>query len=290
MGVGRAVTDDANRDRLHAWAARWDVAVHPSILETTSSLIAFGTRGDDGVVLKVVKRRGDEWHAGRVIRAFDGRGIVRALEVDDGAMLLERATPGVSLVDVVASGDDDRATRIVGNVIRSLSPRDPPDGTASVEDWGRAFEQYRATGDQQIPPRLVAEAHATYADLAASQTNRRLLHGDLQHSNILFDEHRGWIAIDPKGVIGEPEFDVSPFLRNPFQMSHLFNRRDIVERRLRILCDEAGLRYERALRWSFALAVLSAIWSVEDDGVVHDDSPALMLAAALRPSIGSAAS
>ena len=39
------------------------------------------------------------------------------------------------------------------------------------------------------------------------------------------------------------------------------------------------------LRWSFALAVLSAIWSVEDDGVVHDDNPALMLAGALRPSI-----
>ena len=29
-----------------------------------------------------------------------------------------------------------------------------------------------------------------------------LLHGDLHHWNILSDADRGWMAIDPKGVIG----------------------------------------------------------------------------------------
>jgi streptomycin 6-kinase len=213
--------------------------------------------------------------------------MVRAFEIDDGAALLERATPGASLVDIAAV-DDDRATSIIAAVIREFSPLEPPPGTRTVEDWGRSFEQYHISGDRQVAPNLVLRARASYDALCTSQTDRRLLHGDLQHSNILMDRDRGWLAIDPKGLIGEPECEVGPFLRNPPHLPHLFNRLETVERRLRILCNEAALRYDRAIGWAFALAVLSAIWGVEDDGVVYDDSPALTLARALLPAIESA--
>ena len=42
-----------------------------------------------------------------------------------------------------------------------------------------------------------------------------LLHGDLQHYNVLLDKDRGWVAIDPKGVVGELEYEVGALLRNP---------------------------------------------------------------------------
>jgi streptomycin 6-kinase len=278
------------RDRLHDYADRWSVTLDDSLIETASSIIGFGMQRERPVALKVVKRQGDEWLAGSVTRAFDGHGVVRVLETDAGAVLLERAIPGTSLVDVVAAGDDDRATSIIAGIIRELSPRDPPTGAQTVEDWGRGFDRHRATGDGQIPSSLMSEAHALYRELCVSQTDHRLLHGDLQHSNVLFDRDRGWIAIDPKGVIGEPEVEVGPFLRNPTHAVELFSNRKTVERRLQLLCERAALRYERALRWSFALAVLSAIWCVEDDGVVHDDNPALILAGALRSSIERAGS
>ena len=41
------------------------------------------------------------------------RGVVRALEWTDGAVLLERLSPGHSLVDLVAGGRDDEATDIL---------------------------------------------------------------------------------------------------------------------------------------------------------------------------------
>jgi len=278
------------RDRMREFADRWSVTLDASSIETASSLIGFGVRRGHRVALKIVKRPGDEWHAGSVTRAFHGRAVVHVLEIDDGAVLLEQAIPGTSLVDVVAAGDDDLATSIIGGVMRDLSPGEPPVGVRTVEHWGGAFERYRATGDRHIPRSLIDDAGSLYGALCTSQTNRRLLHGDLQHSNVLFDAERGWIAIDPKGVIGEPEVEVGPFLRNPAYASWLFDNQSVIERRLRLLCETAGLRYERALRWSFALAVLSAIWTVEDDGVVHDDNPALMLAGALRSSIDRARS
>lgn len=276
---------DANRERLRAYAARWDVSTDEEILETASSLIAFGRRDDAPVALKIVKRAGDEWKSGEVVRAFGGRGMVRALEFDDGAMLLERLTPGHSLVEVVVRGDDDGAASILADVMRELLPDSAPEGTSTVEDWAGSFEKYRSSGDRQIPPSLVDDGRRVYLELCATQTSRRLLHGDLQHTNILLDARRGWIAIDPKGVIGEREFEVGPLFRNPVQTPHVFSELASVERRLGIVCARAGLSYDRALRWVFAEAVLSAIWGVEDDGFVRDDGPSLTLARTLWPAI-----
>jgi len=276
--------------RLRGYADRWSLTLEGPTIETASSIVALGAQGERRVALKIIKRPGDEWRSGSLTQMFRGRGMVRVLELDDGAVLLERAMPGTPLVEVVAAGGDDRATAIVADIMRAFAPDAAPPGAPTVEDWGRGFSRYRETGDQQLSRELVAKAHAIYDELCASQTTRQLLHGDLQHSNILFDGDRGWIAIDPKGVVGELEVETAPFLRNPAGAVELFNNQIVVERRLRRLCALAGLRYERALRWSFALAVLSAIWCVEDDGVVHDDNPALILAGALRPSIERAGS
>ena len=62
-------------DRIGAWR----VAVE-RFAETESSVLAFGKRDDQPVVLKVVKSRGEEWRSGRILNAFDGRGVVRVYE------------------------------------------------------------------------------------------------------------------------------------------------------------------------------------------------------------------
>jgi len=136
-------------DRLAALANEWAVTLD-STAETTSSLIGFGRRASEHVVLKIVKREGDEWRSGEVLEAFAARGVVRVLENTGGAVLMERASPG----------------------------------------------------HRHIPTAVVDTADATYAELCRTQRNPRLLHGDLQHSNVLLDHRRGWVAIDPKGVVG----------------------------------------------------------------------------------------
>ena len=45
-------------------------------------------------------------------------------------------------------------------------------------------------------------------------TQKVLLHGDLHHDNILLNSTGGYTIIDPKGVIGDPVFDVPRFLLN----------------------------------------------------------------------------
>lgn len=99
------------------------------------------------------------------------------------------------------------------------------------------------------------------------------------------DHHRGWLAIDPKGVVGEVEYEIGASLRNPYENPELFTSPQIVERRIK--CYEAKLELdpERLLGWGFAQAVLSAIWSVEDGFAVDASSPSIMLAKAIRPML-----
>ena len=273
---------ESARVRLSEHARTWRVVVD-EVCETTGSLIAYGHRGAVPVVLKVVKRPGDEWRSGEVASAFGATGVARVYECAGGALLLERLTPGRSLVEMVLRGRDGEATAILAGVIGAMSPETPSAGVATVEEWGQAFDWYATSSDRRIPRPLVADAHATYKDLCESQASRRLLHGDLQHSNVLFDRARGWVAIDPKGVVGELEYELGALLRNPRQAPAVFTDPATVERRVRVLSTGLGVDRTRTLGWAFAQAVLSAIWCVQDRVDLAETDPSLALAEAIRP-------
>ncbi|HEX8907483.1 MAG TPA: aminoglycoside phosphotransferase family protein [Longimicrobiaceae bacterium] len=270
------------RERVRAWGVSVDAT-----LETESSLVAFGTRGGEAVALKIVRRPGDEWRCGEVLAAFGGRGMVRALDHVPGAVLMERLAPATPLVEMALAGRDDEATAVLAEVMLRMSdpPAAPPPDTPTVERWGRALDWYLTTGDAQIPRDLVEQARETYAALCASQGEARLLHGDLQHYNVLLDARRGWTAIDPKGVAGEAEYEIGAALRNPGERPDLFASPAIVERRLRQYEAALGVDAGRALAWGFAQAVLSAVWYVEDGFPVGARNPSLLLADAIRPML-----
>ncbi|HEX5074941.1 MAG TPA: aminoglycoside phosphotransferase family protein [Gemmatimonadaceae bacterium] len=268
-------------DEVHARAGRlarrWNTDIDTRI-ETGSSLIAFGRRGTEPVVLKVVKRPGDEWRSGEVVNAFGGRGVVRALEYEAGAALLERIVPGTALVDLTRAGDDAAATTGIADVIAAMAPGAAPPWCPTVSEWGRAFARYVEHGDTQIPAALVDRASGLYAELCETQGPTRLLHGDLQHYNVLRDDRRGWLAIDPKGVVGELEYEVGALLRNPGELPEVLTSPAIIERRVDTLSSRLGLDANRVLSWAFAQAVLSAIWLVEDGHSVDGNSASLRLA------------
>lgn len=93
------------------------------------------------------------------------------------------------------------------------------------------------------------------------------------------------MTIDPKGVVGELEFELGAALRNPWDRPSLFTDPGVIRRRVRVLSDTLHLDECRVRGWAFAQAVLSAVWTIEDEGRLDDDSPRLALAETLRPSV-----
>jgi hypothetical protein len=152
----------------------WDILVEET-QETETAFLAFGARHGQAVALKVFRRPGDEWDSGAVLEAFGSRGAVGVYERVEGAVLLERLRPGTALTHLSLNGKDEEATAIIAGVIRRMS--NPPKtlaGAATVEDWGKGFERYRASGERQIPPELVRQAQALYSALCSSQKDARL--------------------------------------------------------------------------------------------------------------------
>ena len=268
-------------NRLHDRVAGWRIIVE-RVTETSGSVVAFGRRDEKPVVLKVIKNSGDEWRSGEILDAFDGRGVVRVYEYGGGAVLAERLTPGRSLVTVALNGADDYATRILAGVIAAMSPRPWVNAVPTVTDWGRSFESYAASGDTRIDPPLLSAARRVYFDLCRSQGPVRLLHGDLHHGNVLFDRERGWVAVDPKGVIGEVEYEVGAALRNPYDAPALFADVPTIRRRVACLVRELGLDAGRVVSWAFGQAVLAVIWTIEDGDPIEPGDRWITLAETLR--------
>ncbi|MEA2601432.1 MAG: streptomycin 6-kinase [Acidobacteriota bacterium] len=272
------------RRRVEERISAWRIVVE-RMAETESSILAFGRRDDQPVVLKVIRNRGDEWRSGEILDAFAGQGVVRVYDYVEGAMLLERLNPGKSLADIALNGDDNRATEILAEVIGKMSPRGPVSTVATIQEWVKGFERHAASGNNQISKRLVLEAHRVYSELCVSQSRPRLLHGDLHHYNVLLDSERGWLAIDPKGVVGELEYEVGAALRNPYERPELFAEPAVIRKRVERFARELKLDAIRTLAWGFAQAVLSAIWAVEDGAAVETGNPWIALANAIRPML-----
>jgi len=216
------------------------------------------------VVLKICFPDREFHSEAEALIVFDGTGAVRLLNVDrdSGALLLERIQPGTQL----SSASDERATSIAAAVMRKLW-RPPPENHSfpSVADWGAELAQLRAHFGGScgpFPERLVQSAEKLFAELVASMTAPVILHGDLHHGNILADQRQGWIAIDPKGVVGEPEYEIGALLRNPLPdlLSWPQPGRTLA-RRLDQLADELAFDRHRLHRWAQAQAVLSAWWA-----------------------------
>ena len=269
---------------IELWLDRWELEPDGEAMERNGAHVAFVRRGDNRAVLKVLKPGSDEALGPVMLAHYQGRSAVRVLGHEQNAVLLERALPGTELTETVLAGRDDEAARILCGVMADLHQDDPPPGPwPTVEDWGRAFPRYRAGAPHpEVPADLLDRAEAEFMDLCASQGRRFLLHGDLHHENVLDGGDRGWLVIDPKGVIGELAYETGAGLRNPGGAEDLYNDPRHIAHRVRIVAETLGLPEQRILRWSFAQAVLSALWHAEDGDGDEAVAATIVTAAAMR--------
>ncbi len=136
----------------------------------------------------------------------------------------------------------------------------------SITEWASAIPEYKAKYGTNgvLPAHLVDKADELFTKLIATQAKPMLLHGDLHHHNVLLSEERGWIAIDPKGVAGEPAYEVAAMIRNPYdKLKEVANLQPLLMRRIQILSEELGFEAARIRDWCFAQCMLSAVWNAE---------------------------
>jgi streptomycin 6-kinase len=222
-------------------AAEWDLELGEPFTLSRHSLVA--PAGDDAV-LKVVPVDDDESdQEADALGLWEGDGAVRLLRHDRErrALLIERANPGTDLATLA----EEEATAIAVELGLRL--------------WRSAGGPFRWIGDHVpqwltgaeessvSPPDLIERARDLYQSLEPGRST--LIHGDFHHHNIL-DAGGRFVAIDPKPMLGEPEYDVPSFLWNPMQTRM---KLEITERRLAAF-GAAGLDEARMRAWSVVRA------------------------------------
>jgi len=219
-----------------------------------------GFQGSKAVILKLgLDIDGLKREAAALI-AFDGFGVVQIFSENTGLLLLECAVPGISLKSYFPD-NDDQAINITANVINRLHKAPIPSTHAfpHIKDWLEALD-----GDLEIPVHTLQKAREIRDKLLKTAEADVLLHGDLHHDNILQNVN-DWVAIDPKGVIGEPAYEVAAFIRNP--IPELLNHVDattIIHNRITYFAEALTLHSGRIIDWCFVQAVLAWIWALED--------------------------
>jgi len=263
---------------LAPWLHRWGLTLDgpPPIQRyegaTATGLVAFVRRGETRLVLKLTPAAGDEANLAATLAHWGGVGSVRLAEAAPGAVLMERAIPGDDLEALLRRQGDASATATAAEVMAKLRRPAPANGPfRTIADWGEGFARVRlraiAAG---FDADLIDHARQVFGELLASQDAPVLLHGDLHHENVVRDANRGWLSIDPKGVLGEPAYETGSLLRNP-RDSSLCAAPEIIAQRADILGPRLGYARERILGWCFAQWVLACLWAIEDGIAFHPD-------------------
>jgi streptomycin 6-kinase len=255
-------------ETLSAIAADWGLRVGPPF-DLSYHYVAPATAADGTpVVLKLGVPTGDSLaDEAPALEAFAGRGSVRLLRRDltRGALLLERAYPGVRARDLVPH-DDAAATEAALTVMRELHvPCTGPAPLAPVLAQVRAFDDHlaRFPAGGPLPRELVAAAAALHRDLCASAPPPVLLHGDLHHDNVLSATRAPWLSIDPHGKTGDPAYEAGSWLFNPDPEDRSPALTALVPARIEQLADGLGQPVERVRAWGFVKAMLSDVWTAE---------------------------
>ena len=259
---------------LNTWCERWKITIADDVPESGYNVMLYAASAIAGpVVLKMNLASPEFLSEMEAIAQTSGHGIVRLIDADPdlAIMMLERIDPGTTLR---ASGKTEQEATLIGVDVMRRFWRPPArlDNLFPLREWISSLLDYpmRPTyPDGPIPVQLIDRAIETAEHLLNTQADPVLLHGDIHHDNILWGGHRGWVTIDPKGLIGERGFDTATWMHNPPDFGYRPNVAEPLRERLAIFATELGLDPYRTAQWAFMFLVLSMCWSTEAEG--YDD-------------------
>ncbi|MFZ9988012.1 MAG: aminoglycoside phosphotransferase family protein [Candidatus Nanopelagicales bacterium] len=194
-------------------------------------------------------------------------------DVTLGLLVTRRVLPGDD-IRPLARTDDDAATREIAALAARLhSCQSGVADLPHLREIGTAFDRAE---DPRIPQGLIADARRVFLELMADEVDPVVLHGDLQHLNVL-NTGDGWRAIDPHGWIGDPAFESAALLANPRGLIEGADARGMdgselarkARRRAEIYAEVTGYDTDRLRWWGFVGCVIAELWMIESHDLVH---------------------
>lgn len=212
-----------------------------------------------------------------VLESLAGRGAVRVLDhhPEQHALLLELCEPGTPAADRSPAETDSIAADVL-----------PHFWDLPLEPFPELPELHQVAGEQaeimhgradHFGDHILQDAAELFATLAADSPNQLVLHGDANQRNVILSR-RGWLAIDPRPMIGDPCYDIAGWVSN--RLDDVDDPVAAVGALARRMDLDAG----RTLGWTAAQTALLCSWlhrSGETESLANYRSAVASLLAAL---------
>jgi streptomycin 6-kinase len=203
------------------------------------------------------------------LKLYDGRGLCRLVDYieDKNVLLLESLQPGVNIKIL----EEHESIQAICSVIQEMQAanRNLYGTFPTVFDWAKGLEKMRVHFAKRLSPfddKIVKKVEALFPKLISTQRKMYVLHGDLHHENILA-YGKGWKAIDPKGVVGDVEYELIPFLLNNHSGSSI---NEVIDARIHQFHQLLNVDIQRVYGWGLCHSLMSAWWNIEDNLAVSE--------------------
>ncbi|WP_028608730.1 aminoglycoside phosphotransferase family protein [Paenibacillus harenae] len=285
---GKAFYEKVLRD-IEAYAAKWALTSFQLIPSYSANLVfkchseSFGS-----AVLKIGNPSSGEIETEcKALRQYNGRRFCKVFDADieNGVILEECVQPGTPLRD---ESSLDKRLSVFCSLYQGLHVTpDHSEIYPTYTGWvGRITEYMSKRQDCKPLYEYMKKANEICLSVSALYSKKMLLHGDFHHDNILLGTNGEYKIIDPKGVIGDPVFDVPRFILNEFgdeittELASKIN--DIIDRFEEIL----HIPNDILRQCLFVETAMGICWCVED-GATPEEYPNLIKHVAFAESMMS---
>lgn len=176
--------------------------------------------------------------------------------------------------------DGDEVRTVAGRLNRCLAIR-APSGLPLLREQVDAWEEQLRMDAEELPRQVLDTAVATVRGLGRAQSDT--IHRNFHARNILRAGREPWLAVDPKGYVGDPAYDGGTLLKyRALMLLEADELRKAVHRVVDIFTETAELDRERVQRWpssmparlrSGAAATVYVSPATDHDGTGSPNSP-----------------
>ncbi len=254
--------------------SRWGIIELNLIKSFSSSIIFRGVSKEfKSVIIKVFSNKEEFIGEVNALRYFAKGLVCKLLDVDYAnlAVLEEMVLPGTQLAkekNIKTRShvfcDLYKQLHYTRNADSLQFNKKDLDYLKSYKDWIYSITEYmrkQDNGDEFTD--YMVRAKKLYLNLSGKYTQIGLLHGDLHYYNILKAEN-GYKIIDPKGIIGNPIFDISRYMLNEFwDNKNSIKVDEIMDTVFEVLSSSLGISRKVLSELLYIEGVMGVCWFIQ---------------------------
>lgn len=262
---------------VEVYAEKWNLEIfHLVDYYSVNCIFICESKYFGDAVLKIGNPTREVFTEVNLLKEYGGRRFCKVFDCDieNGVILEECITPGTRLREEKSL---DKRLLAFSQLFNGLHiPSSKAESYPTYLDWVCRITEYMSNeNDHKDLYKLMKKAKDLCLCLCNNYSQKMLLHGDFHHDNILLGKNNEYKIIDPKGVIGDPIFDIPRFVLNEFYdndgMSYEFYKKHVDEI-MKYLNRSIDVPIDVMKKCVFIETAMANCWNVESNEKPNLDS------------------